>query len=148
DGDLRADLEAMVRGRGMREHVRFLGALPDAARDEALIRSRCLLMPSRDEGFGLVYLEAMRMGRPCLVSTVDAGREGVDPPEAGLAVDPTDSEQIADAICRLLVGGPEWIAWSSRARSRYEKFFTAEQFQARLLETLRLLVPCAESPGS
>ena len=32
----------------------------------------------------------MRNGRPCLVSTIDSGREVVNPPEAGLAVDPND----------------------------------------------------------
>lgn len=140
DGDLRADLETMVRDRGMTGHVRFLGALPDAARDEVLLRSRCLLMPSRGEGFGLVYLEAMRVGRPCLVSTLDAGREVINPPEAGLAVDPADTRRVADAVSRLLTPGEEWDGWSIRARQRYEERFTAVHFEQRLVAALSEVV--------
>lgn len=147
DGDLRTDLETMVRDRGMTEHVRFLGALPDAARDEVLIRSRCLLMPSRGEGFGLVYLEAMRVGRPCLVSTLDAGREVINPPEAGLAVDPADTRQVADAVSRLLTPGEEWDGWSIRARRRYEERFTAVHFEQRLVTALSGVVGSDGSAG-
>jgi phosphatidylinositol alpha-1,6-mannosyltransferase len=136
DGDLRRDLEELVRARGLAGHVGFLGALRDAAKEEALTRSRCLLMPSRGEGFGLVYLEAMRMGRPCLVSTQDAGREVVNPPEAGLAADPANSRQVADAVCRLLARGEEWERWSRQTRCRYEECFTAAKFKQRLVAAL------------
>jgi phosphatidylinositol alpha-1,6-mannosyltransferase len=145
DGDLRPDLEATARQRGVTGYVRFLGALPDAAKDEALIRSRCLLMPSRGEGFGLVYLEAMRVGRPCLVSTLDAGREVVNPPEAGLAVDPADLRQVVEAVSRLLTPGQEWESWSVRARQRYEERFTAAHFEQRLVRAVSEMV---ESNGT
>jgi glycosyltransferase involved in cell wall biosynthesis len=136
DGDLRGDLEAAARQRDLGNLVRFMGTLPESAKEDALIRSRCLLMPSLAEGFGLVYLEAMRLGRPCLVSTVDAGREVVDPPEAGLAADPGEPGQVVDAICRLLTPGAEWDGWSHRARHRYEQHFTAAHFESRLVTAL------------
>ncbi len=136
DGNLRTDLETIARDGGVSGRVRFLGALPDDAKEETLIRSRCLLMPSQAEGFGLVYLEAMRLGRPCLVSTIDAGREVVDPPEAGLAVDPTNTRELADAIARLLTCGEEWQAWAHRGRRRYRDHFTAARFEERLVTAL------------
>jgi glycosyltransferase involved in cell wall biosynthesis len=89
-------------------------------------------MPSRAEGFGLVYLEAMRLGRPCLVSNADAGREVVNPPEAGLSVDAEDAGALADSICRLIAQDREWDLWSTRARARYEANFTVQHFQHRL----------------
>ena len=61
----------------------IFGQVKEDVKQDLLMRCRCLALPSRGEGFGLVYLEAMRMGRPCLVSTVDAAREVVNPPEAG-----------------------------------------------------------------
>jgi phosphatidylinositol alpha-1,6-mannosyltransferase len=105
-------------------------------KQELLLRSRCLALPSRAEGFGLVYAEAMRLGRPCLVSTLDAGREVVSPPHAGLAADPDDRTQLAESVYRLLTLGPEWQAWSEAAQERYRASFTAGHFQDRLLAAI------------
>jgi glycosyltransferase involved in cell wall biosynthesis len=140
DGDLRRDLEDSVREHGLEEHVRFWGRVSEDVKEELLARCRCLAMPSHGEGFGLVYVEAMRMGRPCLVSTLDAGQEVVNPPEAGLAVDVDEPEALADATCQLLNVRPEWAAWSRRARERYEVHFTARHFQERLSEALAPLL--------
>lgn len=136
EGSLRPTLEELAAERGVGRHVRFLGAISDAERERCLARCRCFAMPSRGEGFGLVYLEAMRWGRPCLVSTVDAGREVVNPPEAGLAVEPTHREALAGALERLMVPGDEWEAWSRQALARYARHYTAAHFQTRLVQAL------------
>jgi len=136
DGSLRPRLEDLARERGLNSSVRFYGQVSDAARDDLITRCRALAMPSRGEGFGLVYLEAMRMGRPCLVSNADAGREVVNPPEAGLAVDPDNPGELADAVVQLLSPGPGWNEWSARARVRYEAKFTAAHFHRRLTHAL------------
>lgn len=136
DGDLRDDLERLVAELKLEKQVRFWGYVSDEVRDKLLAECRCLVMPSRGEGFGLVYLEAMRVGRPCLVSTLDAGREVVNPPEAGLAANPDDGDELAGSICRLLADGPEWQQWSMQARRRYEQNYTAKHFQERLLAAL------------
>src|SRR5204862_444117 len=108
DGNLRPELEEHTAALGLATHVRFYGQLSDEGRDERLRTARCLALPSKGEGFGLVYVEAMRLGRPCLVSDVDAGREVVEPPVAGLAVNPDDGDAIARALVRLLTPGDEW----------------------------------------
>jgi phosphatidylinositol alpha-1,6-mannosyltransferase len=136
DGNLRPDLEDLARRNAPPHSVDFFGKAPDARKEQLLTECRCLALPSRGEGFGLVYLEAMRMGRPCLVSNADAGREVVNPPEAGLAVDPDDPAQIADAVSRMLTEGSEWDEWSRRARARYESRFTAEHFRRRLIAAI------------
>lgn len=136
DGDLRNDLERLVAKLKLEKQVRFWGLVTEETKQQLLRDSRCLVMPSRAEGFGLVYLEAMRVGRPCLVSTLDAGREVVNPPEAGLAANPDSEEELATSICRLLDDGPEWQQWSAQARRRYEESYTAQHFQTRLLSAL------------
>ena len=136
DGDLRPSLEELAVRCAPPGSIHFHGQVSDLDKGGLLERCRCLAMPSRGEGFGLVYLEAMRVGRPCIVGNVDAGCEVVNPPEAGLAVDPDDSGQIADAVVRMLTPGGEWTTWSMRARERYESHFTAAHFQQRLLTAL------------
>ena len=136
EGDLRTDLEITAKDLGLANRVRFWGKVSEDEKGALLTRCRCLALPSRAEGFGLVYLEAMRMGRPCLVSTTDAGREVVNPPQAGLAANPDDPQELAESVCRLLSDGAEWELWSTQARRRYEEYFTAEHFQERLITAL------------
>jgi phosphatidylinositol alpha-1,6-mannosyltransferase len=135
-GDLRTSLETLARQRTPQGSVRFYGHVSEAEKERLVAGCRCLALPSRGEGFGLAYVEAMRLGRPCLVSNLDAGREVVNPPEAGLAVDPNDPRATADAVLRLLTPGDEWDRWSFQARSRYETRFTRQHFQHRLLSAL------------
>jgi len=135
-GDLLNDLKQIISAMGMSAHVELLGEVSEDRKQELLTKSRCLLMPSRNEGFGLVYLEAMRLGRPCLVSNIDAGREVVNPPEAGLEVNPDDSNDLCEGICKLMSDGDGWNELSTRARRRYESAYTAQHFQERLLSAL------------
>jgi phosphatidylinositol alpha-1,6-mannosyltransferase len=148
DGDARPGLERLAARGPARDHIRFWGEVSETDKQALLARSRCLLLPSRGEGFGLVYLEAMRLGRPCLVSTLDAGREVVDPPVAGLAADPRQADGLAAAAARLLTAGPAWDAWSARARRRYEERFTAAHFGRRLVEALAALDDPAAPVGA
>jgi phosphatidylinositol alpha-1,6-mannosyltransferase len=136
DGDLRAHLEQIAAERGLGDAVRFFGHVSEHDKQYLIAQSRCMALPSRAEGFGLVYVEAMRLGRPCLVSTLDAAREVVDPPRHGLAVDPADRESLVEAIGRLLTDGPEWRRWSRLARERYEQHFTARHWQQRFMLAL------------
>jgi phosphatidylinositol alpha-1,6-mannosyltransferase len=135
-GSLEAELKALAGKVGEAGHVRFFGVIPDEEKQRLILQARCLALPSKGEGFGLVYLEAMRSGRPCLSSDSDAGREVVNPPEAGLSVDPGDAEALCDALARLLTEGPEWQRWSVNARARYESQYTTKHFEERLLAAL------------
>lgn len=136
DGDLTTELRQLAEKLGVSQQVRFFGRVTEAEKQSLLARARCLALPSRGEGFGLVYLEAMRLGRPCLVSGLDGGSEVVNPPEAGLAAAPQHRDALAAALCRLLADTPEWAQWSAQARRRYETHFTARSFQDRLVSAL------------
>lgn len=132
-GDAAEDLRSLAASSPERDRIRFFGLVTDAEKERLLRDARCLVLPSRGEGFGLVYLEAMRLGRPCLASTCDAGQEVVGAPESGLAVDPANESQLADAIIRLLGDGPEWERLSANAKRRYDSEFTASDFRRRLV---------------
>jgi phosphatidylinositol alpha-1,6-mannosyltransferase len=144
DGDLRAELEHIAATRGIGDRVRFLGQISEERKQELLGACRCLALPSRGEGFGLVYLEAMRMGRPCVVSTLDAGQEVVAPPLAGLSADPSNPERLADAVSELLTVNHAWHLCSGAARQRYAQQFTAHHFQERLRAALTAATTASE----
>lgn len=136
-GDAAGDLRGLASAGAASGQIRFFGAVSEDQKQNLLRQSRCMVLPSRGEGFGLVYLEAMRLGRPCLSSVHDAGQEVIGPPQAGIAIDPGDTEALAAALIRLLTPGQEWQQWSAEAQSRYESTFTAAHFQSRLLHALQ-----------
>jgi len=135
-GDAAGDLKGFASAGAASGQIRFFGAVSEEEKQGLLRQSHCLVLPSRGEGFGLVYLEAMRFGRPCLSSIYDAGQEVVGPPQAGIAIDPGDTGTLAAALIRLLTPGQEWQQWSAEAQRRYESTFTAAHFQSRLLNAL------------
>ena len=135
-GDLHGELRELARTHGVEDYCHLHGLVPQEPKEALLRDCRCMALPSRGEGFGLAYLESMRLGRPCLVSRSDAGREVVNPPEAGLAADPENREDLVTALSRLLTGGAEWDAMASGARRRYEALYTETAFVARLRDAV------------
>jgi phosphatidylinositol alpha-1,6-mannosyltransferase len=138
--ELSAELAGMAATYGIAGAVRIAGVVTEEEKERSLSDCRCMALPSRGEGFGLAYLESMRMGRPCLASTFDAGHEVVCPESeseaAGLAVDPADTAGVTAALIRLMTPGPEWEQWSATGRRRYETNYTATHFRRRLAEAL------------
>jgi phosphatidylinositol alpha-1,6-mannosyltransferase len=108
DGALRPSLESLARSLDLDDAITFAGAVTDAERDRALWESEVFAMPSRippgqaGEGFGIVYLEAGAAGLPALAGNVGGAVDAVVHGETGLLVDPTDSDEVARGLIRLL----------------------------------------------
>jgi alpha-1,3-rhamnosyl/mannosyltransferase len=77
----------------------YLGYVPDNARPALVNGARGFVYPSLYEGFGLPVLEAMACGVPVLASNVSSLPEVVG--DAGLLVDPSDVDAIAQGMVRL-----------------------------------------------
>ncbi len=137
DGDDRPRLEQIARD--VRADVQFTGRVDDAARDAYLQACRCFCLPSRGEGFGLVYLEAMRAGKPVLTSNCDSGREVIADGETGRAVDPQAPDELLRGI--LDVSGPRAEEMGRAGLARFRERFTYERYRERLaghVEAVRL----------
>lgn len=66
DGDLRHDLENLIKEKHLEDNVRILGQRKDA---ERLYQGfDIFLLPSRFEGFPIVLVEAETSGLPCVIS--------------------------------------------------------------------------------
>ena len=144
----------VIRGAGRPRHVRALRERiarlgldsrvdwqPYASGEAlpALYRgARMLLLPSLAEGFGLTALEAMACGTPVITSNTSSLPEVVG--DAALLVDPLDTEDLAEAIARLLADDRLAKELSERGLARAPQFTwkrTGLGVQAAMLAALR-----------
>jgi glycosyltransferase involved in cell wall biosynthesis len=95
-GDVRREVARL----GLEQRVRFLGHVPKEELAALYRGAACLVLPSRDEGFGLPVLEAMAVGTPVVASTAGALPEVAG--EAAVLVPPRDPAALADGVERAL----------------------------------------------
>ena len=142
-GDDVERLRAKAAALGLGRTVHFPGFLPDAALRAVLRHSAVFAMPSRGEGFGLVYLQAMRAGIPCLGSRDDAAADVIIDGETGLLVPRQDPDAIAGALARLLTDEGMRRRMGDAGRRRFDNVFTYPRFRARLAGVLARAFPAA-----
>jgi len=82
--------------------VIFTGLFPEEEKPDLYALADVYIMPSRGEGFGYVFLEALASGVPVIGSKHDGGREALVDGELGLLVDPANPAEIKAAIVELL----------------------------------------------
>ena len=68
DGDVHAELQALVVSLDMSDAVNFTGALHIDVLESHYLQASCLILPSRSEAWGLVVNEALSYGCPAIVS--------------------------------------------------------------------------------
>jgi glycosyltransferase involved in cell wall biosynthesis len=100
DGDLRETVAAFARERGLEDRIHLAGFredIPDVMRTVDV----CVL-PSLWEGFGIVLIEAMAAGKPCVTTRISSMPEIVQDGRTGLVVPPRDADSLAVALASLL----------------------------------------------
>jgi phosphatidylinositol alpha-1,6-mannosyltransferase len=138
-------LRAKAAALGIGRAIQFPGYLPDAALRALLRHAAIFAMPSRGEGFGLVYLQAMQAGVPCLGSRDDAAADVIIDGETGILIPEQDSEAIAGAVARLLTDEPMRRRLGDAGRRRFESVFTYPRFRSRLASILARSFPAAKA---
>lgn len=102
DGDDRKRLEGKVRDLGVGDRVVFAGYLAEAEKADHYRLADAYVMPSRGEGFGFVFLEAMACGVPVLGSKLDGSREALRDGALGVLVDPRDRADLRRGLLEVL----------------------------------------------
>jgi glycosyltransferase involved in cell wall biosynthesis len=128
DGPLRPALE----GRG---RIQVVGRVPHADVPAWIAACDVLCQPSLVEPFGLATLEGMAAGRS-VVATENGGPPEFVTPDAGVLVDPTDDEALADALARA-ASLPRPNLAAREAASSHDVRLQAERVEEILLRAAR-----------
>ena len=104
-GPHEAELRAQARRLGLSDHGTFLGWIGDDALHSLYRIADLCVVPSIYEPFGLVALEAMASGCPCLVADTGGLREVVPHGDVGLRFRSRDPRSLARMLERMLTDG-------------------------------------------
>ena len=123
-GSMRAALEQRLNGAS--SSVRFHGAVPRPAVLSALATARVAVFPSFAEAFALAPLEAMAHACPTIYSRRGSGPELICDGRDGLLVEPSNPEEIAAAITRVLADDDLAARLAASGRRRVIEDFSCD----------------------
>jgi phosphatidylinositol alpha-1,6-mannosyltransferase len=137
-GDLQPRLEKMARESPVGDRIFFLGKLQLEQLKGCYLRADVFVMPSQQEGFGIVFLEAMAFGKPVIAGDHGGAPEIVQDGVTGFSVNPDDLEELADRLIQLLQDEALRTKMGEAGRQRVEEKFTFKRFEeglTRILDT-------------
>jgi phosphatidylinositol alpha-1,6-mannosyltransferase len=129
-------LRALAGQSSAAAQIVFAGFVPEAELDAEYARASVFAMPSRAEGFGLVYIEAMRHGLPVIASLHDAAPEVVLDGQTGYTVNLDRPDQLPERIIHLLRNPDQAATLGEAGRRRWAEHFSYSAFRARFLPLL------------
>ena len=144
DGPERAALEARADRLGLRERVRFMGAVPEAARYFAAFD--LFILSSRSEGTPMVLLEAMGAGLPAIATRVGGVPDILPRPTDGWVVPSEDPRSLARAIDRAVRSGAYRRDRGLDSVRRVQERFDFDDWVVRHERTYRAAIAIRTSP--
>lgn len=133
----------LVKMHNLQKNVEFIGHEKREGVAKYYMLSDFLVLPSinRGEAFGLVQLEAMSFGKPVISTKIKgSGVSWINQNmKTGIVVEPENSEELADAIKKLLKDNKLKRKLGKNAKKRVMKYFTKEKMVQDYARVLRKL---------
>jgi len=139
EGDDLPRLRALAAGLGVSRYVTFAGGMSDADLRRQYERCSLFVLPSRKEGFGIVFLEAMSFRKPVVGGAHGGTPSVVSDGETGLLVDNADVSGISRSIIKLLSDEKTRDRLGQAGYERLQARFTFEHFERNFREVVQSL---------
>ena len=137
-GDDRPRIEQLIAQLGLQDCVTLAGFVPDEQLCDYYNLCDVFAMPSKKEGFGIVYLEALACGKPVLAGNQDGAIDALCHGELGALVNPNNISEITQALIRIIhYIYPNSLMYQPEAlRRKVIETFGFERFQHTLASHL------------
>ncbi len=128
DGDLRESYQTLAVNLGIADKVFFAGRVSSGELPRYYQLADIFVLPSinRCEAFGLVLLEAMASGLPCIAADLPGVRKVIDD-KCGLLIKPSEVDDLVEKIISLLSNKDLRLTMSQAGRERAVSRFSANQ---------------------
>jgi phosphatidyl-myo-inositol dimannoside synthase len=135
-GDLQPGLEAIARRSPARDRILFVGKLKLDQLKSYYSRCDVFVMPSRQEGFGIVFVEAMALGKPVVAGNHGGAPEVVRDGVTGYLIDSNDYKTLTQRLIQILQDEALRRRMGEAGRERVEQNFTFPRFEEKLTKIL------------
>jgi phosphatidylinositol alpha-1,6-mannosyltransferase len=131
---------SMAAASNVASRIEIKGLIPESEMNQMWQRTVVFAMPSRGDGFGLAYIEAMRWGIPVIASIHDAGCEVNVDRETGFNVNLDHPRDLAESLITILRDRDLAAKFGSAGQHRWQQYFRYTAFRERFSKILRHLV--------
>jgi len=136
-GEDRTRLGRLAIGCDVADSVFLPGYLPTDELGMLYAHSYAYVMPSKQEGFGLTYLEAMNFAKPCVGSRDDGAEDVIVDGETGfLVADRDDQASLVEVLSQMLSDPDAAARMGVAGLKRLNQRFTAGHFQKRIRDAV------------
>lgn len=135
-GPDREALQKLAAQSPTASRIVFEGFVSEATLQAHYANATVFCMPSRGEGFGLVYIEAMRQGLPVVASIHDAASEVVCDGQTGYVVNMDSPDELPERLVALLANRERARAMGLAGQRRWAEHFRFSAFRERFLPLL------------
>lgn len=101
EGDDSQRIKGLVKSLNLENYVVLTGYVADQQLVDYYNLCDVFAMPSRQEGFGIVFLEALACGKPVLAGNVDGSRDALLDGKLGILINPDSVQEIAAALIKI-----------------------------------------------
>ena len=137
-GELGAKLQKQAHSLGVADRVKFVGLVPNRDLPNYLSVCDIFIRPSRSEGFGVSFIEAMAAGLPVIATPVGGIPDFLDDKETGVFCSPDNPQSIVVAVKLLMEDATlrnKIVAQAkNRVIERYDWNHIAEQMKRDVFE--------------
>lgn len=144
-GDDEARLRNIAQALNITKSVLFLGPILNSETPKYYNAADVFIMPSRvekigenwtGEGFGIVYIEANACAKPVISGRAGGAIDAVEDGVNGLLIDPTDPDEVANAVIKLLLNETYARKLGEQGRKLVEHRFSFKKLEKRIHQLL------------
>ncbi len=125
-------MDALIKEQGLMDNIIFTGFIPEDELAAHYNLGDCYIMPSKKEGFGIVFIEAMFYGKPVIAGNKDGSVDALDHGKFGVLVDPDNQQEITNAIRQVLDNQQAFIPNRQDVLDKFEYTVYREKLKAIL----------------
>jgi len=131
-GDDIIRLSDLAKRKGVQENVLFVGEITDEQLRDYYLNCDIFVLPSKKEGFGIVFLEAMFFKKPVIGGDFGGSRDVICDGSTGFLVNYGDINQLSHQIIELLTDKQKSTDMGKAGYSRLSDMYTFNHFENNL----------------